>query len=462
MASFLQTIARALAPAPVSKSLHSVDNRGGWWPVVREGFTGAWQKGITVTVEDALQYWAVFRCIGVIAGDIAKMRVKLVEEQSIGGIWTEVRDDVYAPLLARPNRKQTRIQFFRNWMESKLMHGNTYVLKERATDGRVVALYVLDPLRVFPLLNEYGDVYYELLRDDFIGHAGQRMVVPASEIIHDRWNTLYHPLVGLSPLYAAGINALAAHAIEKNTARLFQNGGRPGGILTAPHHIPDEAAKRAKEYWDNNFTGENAGKVAVLGDGMEYKETTMNAVDAQLIDQLRWNDTAIAGIFGVPGYKINVGNAPTYQNVEALNQLYYSDTLQPHIEDVELLLDEGLGMAALRRPKAIGAEFDLDGLLRMDTATLVRTYGEGVLKGIMKPDEARARLGLAPVEGGDAVYLQQQNFSLAALAKRDAMDDPFARATPETAPPEDEPTDEDDPDGAEKASRALEEEMAAP
>ncbi len=447
MANFLQTVAQALAP--VKKSLHPVDNRGGWWPIVRESFAGAWQQNVTISLEDALQYWAVFRCISLIAGDIAKMRVKLVQQQGIGGIWTEIEHDDWSRLLAKPNDKQTRIQFFRNWMESKLIRGNTYVLKERDNRGRVVALYILDPNRCVPLINEFGEVFYELLRDDLLGLQGHRMVLPASEIIHDRWNTLYHPLVGLSPLYAAGINALAGLSIEKNSARLFKNSAMPGGILTAPHHIPDETAKRLKDEFEKGFSGELAGKLAVLGDGLKYEGLTINAVDAQLIEQLKWNDTVIAGIYGVPAYMINAGTAPAYNNVEALNQAYYSQALQCHVEDIELLLDEGLEMPSSSKQR-IGTEFDLDGLLRMDTATLVKMVSDGVKAGILKPDEGRARLGYGSVEGGNTPYLQEQNYSLAALAKRDAKSDPFDKAPadrPKPAPDPEPGEDADEPDG---------------
>jgi phage portal protein BeeE len=81
-------------------------------------------------------------------------------------------------------------------------------------------------------------------------------------------------------------------------------------------------------------------------------------------------------------------------------------------------------------PQKYGTEFDLDALLRMDTATQIQTYAEGVKGGLLKPDEGRAKLGYRPVEGGNAVYLQQQNFSLAALAKRDAQEDPFSTTQP--------------------------------
>ena len=62
--------------------------------------------------------------------------------------------------------------------------------------------------------------------------------------------------------------------------------------------------------------------------------------------------------------------------------------------------------------------------------SLVNVVKEAVGAGVMSPNEGRARFDLTPVDGGESPYLQQQNYSLAALAKRDAQADPFAPATP--------------------------------
>ena len=120
---------------------------------------------------------------------------------------------------------------------------------------------------------------------------------------------------------------------------------------------------------------------------------------------------------------VGVGDPPTYTNIEALNQQYYSQCLQGLIESIELLLDEGLEL-----PKPYGTEFDLDGLLRMDSATLIDTEAKAVGGGIKSPNESRRRLNLPPVLGGETPYLQQQNYSLAALDRRDRA------TTPDQAP----------------------------
>jgi phage portal protein BeeE len=161
---------------------------------------------------------------------------------------------------------------------------------------------------------------------------------------------------------------------------------------------------------------------------------SVNAVDAQLIEQDEATSLKICTAYKVPPYKIGIGPYPTTNSVESLDQQYYSQCLQIYIEAIEICLDEGLGMARDGAPQEWGTEFDLDDLMRMDTATLVRTASES-LKGGMSPNEARRKFfGLGPVEGGDSPYLQQQNFSLEALAKRDAKDDPFSSGSSSTTP----------------------------
>jgi len=331
--------------------------------------------------------------------------------------------------LRKPNRFQTRNQFWEYWLLSKLSRGNTYVLKQRDNRNVVTALYVLDPNRVKPLVTPDGSVYYELQADNLSGIEESAIVVPASEIIHDRFNCLFHPLVGISPIYACGLAATQGLKIQNNSAKFFSNGSKPGGILVAPGKIDEANAQRLKDYWDNNFTGENAGKIAVLGDGLKYEGLAVKATDAQLVEQLKWTAEVVCSTFHVPPYKIGVGAMPSYNNVQALNVEYYSQCLQSLIEAIETCMDEGLGTG-----EKLGTEFDIDNLLRMDGVTQMQVLKEGA--GILKVDEMRAKLDKKPTEGGDAVYLQQQNYSIAALAKRDAAPDPFGTA-PATTPADD-------------------------
>ncbi len=433
-------------PAPPSDTLTPVaggggGSTGGYPGIIREPYTGAWQKNETVTVPTMLNNPTVFACISLLASDVAKVGALLT--QSAGNnIWQPVTNSAWSPVLRQPNRYQNSQQFRESWLISKLCRGNTYVLKERDAATRVRALYVLDPCFVWPLVAPDGSIWYRLSPHRLAASGfgvtpitweqdqNGSYVVPASEIVHDRFNCLFHQLVGLSPLFAAAMPAMAGLTIGNNANKFWGNAARPSGVLTAPAAISKETASRLADYWQDNFTGTNSGRVAVLGDGLKFESMTMTALDAQLVEQLKWSDERICSVFHVPAFKVGVGAMPTNQNAEVLNSVYYSDGLQALIEAWENCMD-----AALEVPITYGVQLDVNQLLRMDASTRFKTYSDAIGGGWMAPNEARRREDMAPVAGGDTPYLQQQNYSLAALARRDNATPAPATTAAGGAPP---------------------------
>ncbi len=394
---------------------------GGWWPLIREPFSGAWQHNIELNQDDAGSHYAAFACRTLIASDIAKLRVKLVKQDD-DGIWTETKNPAYSPVLRKPNDYQNRIQFFESWMLSKLQRGNAYILKQRDGRGIVVKLYVLDPSRVQVLVADDGSVFYRLSSDTVSG-LQEDIVVPAREIIHDRFNCLFNTLVGVPPIFAHVLASTQSINIQTQSALLYKNNSMPGGLLVAPTAITKEQSEIMKSQWESSFGGANRGRVAVIGNGVKFEKIPFSAVEGQLIDQLKWTAEATCATYHVPPYKAIGGEMPKFTNVQALNIEYFNQALQRHIEDIEICLDEGLGTG-----EGLGTEFDTDNLLRMDSVTQMEVLDKG--KSIMTPDEQRRKLDLPKTAGGGAVYRQQQDFSLEALAKRDAQDDPFGMAKP--------------------------------
>jgi HK97 family phage portal protein len=405
---------------------------GGFIGRIHEAFAGAWQRNIVYSNESILTQSTVWACITLIMQDIGKLEVNLIELD--GDIWVPTSNPAYSPFLRKPNHYQNRIKFFEYWVMSKLTRGNTYVLKERDNRGgigrgNVIAGYILDPARVQVLVAPNGEVFYELSPDNMAGGLlGDTVRVPASEMIHDVGVALHHQLCGLPPLVACAMAASQSLAIQSTSSKFFQNNSRPGGVLTAPREISDSTAQRIKDHWDANYAGEeNFGRVAVLGNGLTYEPMAMTAVESDLAKQLGWTDEKICSVFHVPPFMVGVGPMPTYDNIEKLNNQYYGQALQELMECIEICLRDGLELGP-----NLQVRFDLDGLSRMDQASLMATLDKG--KNIYTPNEQRQRLNLKPVTGGNTVYKQQQDFSLEALAKRDAQADPFGTATPPPAP----------------------------
>lgn len=407
----------------------------GWWPLVREPYAGAWQRNDEWRVDGVLANPWVYACVTLIGSDVAKMPAQLVAEGR-DGVHRAINDP-RGDVLRRPNGFQNHIQFKQWWLVSKLIHGNTYALKERDALGRVVRLYILDPCKVVVLVSTDGQVLYQCGADNLGNREG--VTVPASEIIHDRMNCLYHPLVGISPLYACGEAAWQGLKIQRDSSTFFGNSAAPGGVLTAPGSISPDTAARLKASWDANYSGDAAGKLAVLGDGLKFEPMRMTATDSQTIEQLRWTAEPICAAFHMPAYKVGAGAPPSTANIEALARMYYTDCLQALIEDFELCLDEGLEL-----PPGIRTRLDIEVLWRMDTPTQVAALAAAVGGTLMTPNEARQRMNLSPLLGGDTVYSQVQNYSLAALAERDAAH-PLVETLAEPEPvPHEDPEPEDD------------------
>lgn len=447
---------RIAEPEKQKRTLSGVDGGRGWWSLFNNmvaSHLGFQTDSPVINDDHVVRQPTVFACLTLIANDIGKLRPKLMEQ--VQRIWSEITSPAFSPVLRKPNRWQTWQQFITQWVLSLLTEGNAYILKERDKRRVVVALYVLDPTRCRPLVSESGDIFYQLQEDDLSGVFEHLPAVPASEIIHDRINCLFHPLVGLSPIFACGLVATKGLRIEENATRFFANQSQPGGVLTAPSEISDETAARLKAYFEERFTGENAGKVAVLGDGLEYKPMTTNAVDAQLIEQLKWSSAQIAAVFHVPGYLVGAESVPPNNNIEALRIDYYSRCLQTLIEGIENSLDEGLGLLGpMADGRVLGVELDLSGLLRMDTKTQVEVLKAASGGAFLKIDEARALFGLPAVEGGDTIYLQHQDYPIEMLAKREPPD--AAKPAPAPAPAAEEmPAQDDEARAAADAAKSI-------
>lgn len=439
------SLSRAAPLSPVYQG-----GRGSWYPLVREPFTGAWQRNMEWRADTVMAMDTAYACVHRISEDTGKLRVKLTEHTG-DDVWKEVKNASYSPVLRRPNHYQNSQQFREWWITSKLIHGNTYVLLERGLDRKVRRMHILDPTKVHVMVGADGEVFYQLTHDS----AGLGTAVPASEIIHDRGKCVFHPLVGTSPLFASGAAANLALQIQANSTAFFAKGSNLSGILSTPQSIGPEKAKQYKEAWEAQYTGLQSGGVAVLADGFQFHPMRMTSVEAQVIEQLKLTQESVCRAFGVPAFMVGVGDMPPYQSVQMLAQIYYQNCLQSHIESWENLVGESLGFDTPTEGTQYGVELDLDGLLRMDPAAQIDNLVKAAGGPIMTPDEARSRVNLQPLQGGSTIYKQHQDYPIEQVFNRKDLDPPTPPPAlpPATAP--DNPDQPDDGDADDAATRAI-------
>ena len=404
------------------KSYQTARNAGTWNSLfVQEPFSGAWQENKEITREDMTAFYAVFACISLISKDIGKMPV-LLKKKKEGVLVDALTPKELVRVFRKPNHYQNWQQFNEQWTQSLLLRGNTYIFKVRDAFGELYRLVILNPDLVTTLVDDNGEIYYQLSNDRLT--QTDNVIIPASEIIHDRINALYHPLVGLTPIMACALASEQGISILRNSKNFFANGSRPGGVIEVPGPLDASKALEIKTKWDTNYGGANVGKTGLLSDGAKYASIGMKATDSQLIEQLNMSARIVCTAFNVPPFKIGVTDVQGATKVSDLNEIYYSDCLQSYIEARENLLDEGLNLS----DRGVEAFLDLDVLIRMDSTSKIAYFKDGISAGIFSPNEARQKLGYLPVVGGESPMIQQQNFSLEALSKRDAQDDPFGKA----------------------------------
>jgi len=367
---------------------------------VHEPFSGAWQMNRECFGPYGI-FSAVYACIAIISGDLAKLPPRILKRNPDGSK-SEHPNHPAQRVLWYPNAYQTRVDFWGQFMASCLFTGNTYVLLIRDERGVVSQMHILDPRRVSVLVGDDGSVFYRIGQEK-LAELLERDIIPARDIMHHRLLTLTHPLVGITPLYAAGVSAMTGQTIQQNSYAFFANMSRASGVLTAPGKISPDLATRLKTEWDTNFKGGQMGRTAVLGEGMKWEPLTISAADAQLIEQLRWSVEDVARCFRVPSYMLTDASKVSFKNTEQLARNYYSQTLQYHIESIEARIDQAFDLAG-----DVYAEFDLTAMLRMELDARMTAYREGIQSGVLTINEARAMEELKPMEGGNEPLVQAQ------------------------------------------------------
>jgi HK97 family phage portal protein len=342
---------------------------------------------------DALASSAVYACVSVIANDIAKLPVQHWRKR--GGAKDPVNDSAAARLLRRPNHYQTWPNFVLDLVRALLLQGNAYSVASR--NGRT-EVYELHPMTsATPMVSEDGSVFYSVSASYLAGM--QKAQIPSRDVLHVRALTLGHPLIGITPISAAAAAGNGGMAIAEKIAEFSRNMTRPGGTISFKEQIDPAVMGKVGELFDAAY---KAGKTAALGSGGEFKPLAMTAVDMEMVELLKWTAQDVAMVFGVPAYRLGLGNLPA-GSAESVNRTYVTGTLSFYLRLIETALE-----SLLEIPNDEAIEFDLDALLRADLAARMDAYAKGVQGGVLTPNEARAKEWLASVPGGENAFIQRQ------------------------------------------------------
>lgn len=313
--------------------------------------------GQRVSPEGALRLAAVYACVRVISEDVAKLPL-FVYRRLLRGKSRAPEHPLYSLLHDSPNPYMTAMQFRETLMGHLLLRGNAYASIDRNRNGAVQALWPLRPDRMeASVVSAAGTLVYKYYLPN-----GEPRLLPQNEVFHLR-GLSSDGLVGYSPITLHRETVGLALASEEYAARFFGNNASPGGVLQAKTRLNKEAAERLARSWSEAHQGlTQAHRVAVLEEGVEWKQVSTSPEDAQYLEHRKYGRSEIASIFRVPPHKIGDLERATFSNIEEQAIEYVSDTLQAWLVRIEQQINMDLLLPGERQ--LYFAEHLMDALLR--------------------------------------------------------------------------------------------------
>lgn len=369
-------------------------------------------SGVHVGETSVLALSAAWACVNLLAGTIASLPLMVYRTDAEGNRTAAKDHPLYRVLHDSPNADQTAMDFWEGGCAALELKGNLHARVERS-GGRVVAL---------------TPIYEPSVRREASGalryswsEGSRRFDEPERNVFHVR-GFGGSPLGGLSTLsYGRQVFGLAG-AINIAAQSTFANGMRPTIALktekwlTEPQHeaVSDDVARR--------HTGAmNAGRPFIAHGGMDIVPLMINPEDAQMLESRAFSVEEVARLFGVPPHMIGHTEKSTSWGTGLEQQTlgFVQFTLRKRLKRIEQAIQKQL-LSPADRAAGVVVEFNLEGLLRGDSAGRAAFYQSGLQNGWTTINEVRAREGLAPVDGGDVPRMQMQNVPITEAGQQPA------------------------------------------
>lgn len=345
--------------------------------------------GVSVSETTALTLSAVWRACNVVAGTIGTLPLRTIRTTPDG------TREVISSFLDEPAGPDslTSLEWAEEVVWHLLLHGNAFLLHRLNGAGALVGLEPIHPLSVgtqWDATRVGGKLYKVNLND------GTSVDCDASNMTQIMGPTL-DGLLGMSVITLARNSLGTAIAGDQAAARLFRSGAMISGLVTPEEDLDaDEALAIRDDFRQSALGSDNAGGVAVINRKLKFTPWTMSAEDAQFLDSRKFSIEEVARWFGVPPHLLMQTEKQTSwgTGVEEQNRGLRQFALLHWTTRIERRLSRLI-------PRTQQPEFDYSMLERPSTSDEWALLTNTVNAGLLTPNEARRRMNLPPVAGGD-------------------------------------------------------------
>lgn len=358
------------------------------------------KSGVLVTPDTALAQGVVRACVTLLAESVAQLPCELYRRD---GDKRERATDhsLYDIIHNQPNQKDTSFEFNEQRMGHLGLRGNSYSLIDRDGNGFITELIPVNPDKIMVLKGPDGLPYYQLL-------DGSNQILPMRMVHHVKAFSL-DGYLGLSPIQTNPDTIGLAMAVDEHAGRVFAAGTTLSGVVETPGKQFETQAKldAFKSKFVSDFSGiRNMFGVAVLQEGMQYKQLAMNNEQAQLLESRKYGVIEVCRLYKIPPHMVGELERATNNNIEHQGLQFVIYTLLPWVKRIEAAMMRDLLLPAERKDLYI--ELNLSGLLRADQKSRFESYALGRQWGWLSVNDIRRLENLPPIQGGD-IYLTPLN-----------------------------------------------------
>ena len=326
----------------------------------------------------------------------------------------EVTSSPAAILLVQPNSYESGATLFSR-IACEWLTGEALVIAQINGRNEPSALHLVPRGTWTPRIDpQTHEVFYFVSNDPGLMFSpqpqisdvedGRLAVLSSANVMHLRWRTPRHPLIGESPFAAAGLAAGVNVALSRSQLLFVENMRRVSTVLSTDLLLNRVQMQELRQAFDEQSTKWATGGIPILAGGLKMSSSNLAAIDESVIASLRFSNEEIARTAGVPPPMYGDLSSGAIVNSETLVRHWLSVSLGGLIERLERELDRLFRMDG--RHDLV--EMSTEALLRSDLAAQAAAMAQLVQGGVMMPDESRRTLGLGPAPGGDQLFVQRQ------------------------------------------------------
>ncbi len=353
----------------------------------------------------ALSEATYYACLKVLSEAIGKLPLRLMQSTPEHGVRPLLQHRYYRMLNERPNRYMSASVFWTYMEQCRNHHGNAYALIDTHDPARP-QLWPLDPekMKVYyddaRRLDTQPDVYYVYTTAEGVLTFG------SEEILHFKSHLTVDGLVGVSVREQLASTIQGNVKAQELVNKMYSSGMTAKAVLNYTGSLNDANVQTLlagiEAYAKGGLKDKGIENMIPLPVGYSVTPLNVKLADNQFLEVKQYSALQIAAAFGVKPYQVGDYTKSSYASAEAQQLSFLIDTLLFNIKQYE----EELGWKLLSDDEAVQgmvAKFNTAVLLRTEFQTMVTTLSTAVNSFLFTPNEARERLDLPHLVGGDAL-----------------------------------------------------------